>query len=132
MPPKVISRWAWVVAAALAIVMAVSAFSLAYVGEKPPPARPVHFPIPPPPKSGFNDYVVAVSPDGAKIVLGGANGGKPVLWLQSFDTAEFQPLPGTENAHRPFWSPDSRSIGFFADRRLKRLDLPGWSRGRCA
>src|SRR5262249_11269606 len=36
-----------------------------------------------------------------------------------------QPLAGTEGAAYPFWSPDSKSIGFFADRRLKRLDIGG-------
>jgi hypothetical protein len=40
--------------------------------------------------------------------------GQPTLWVRSLDAAEAQPLPGTQGALRPFWSPDSRSIGFFA------------------
>ena len=47
------------------------------------------------------------------------------LWLRSLATTTAQPLAGTEGARLPFWSPDSRSVGFFADTALKRLDLGG-------
>ena len=47
------------------------------------------------------------------------------LWLRSLATAKAQPLPGTEGAVSPFWSPDGRSIGFFADGALKRLNVGG-------
>ena len=47
------------------------------------------------------------------------------LWLRSLATTTAQPLAGTEGATFPFWSPDSRSIGFFAGGALKRLDLGG-------
>ena len=47
------------------------------------------------------------------------------LWLRSLAATSAQPLAGTEGATAPFWSPDSRSVGFFADSKLKRLDIGG-------
>ena len=47
------------------------------------------------------------------------------LWLRSLASTTAQPLAGTEGAVYPFWSPDSRSVGFFADGKLKRLDIGG-------
>jgi Tol biopolymer transport system component len=49
--------------------------------------------------------------------------GQPRLWLRSLRTTTSELLGGTEGAEYPFWSPDSRSIGFFAEGVLKRLDL---------
>ena len=51
--------------------------------------------------------------------------GQSRLWLRSLTTGVSQPLAGTDGAGAPFWSPDSRSVGFFADGKLKRLDLGG-------
>jgi Tol biopolymer transport system component len=51
--------------------------------------------------------------------------GQPTLWVRSLDAAGTQPLPGTTGARRPFWSPDSRSIGFFAGSDLKRIEARG-------
>jgi hypothetical protein len=47
------------------------------------------------------------------------------LWVRPLDSISGQVLPGTENALNPFWSPDSRSLGFLADVKLKRIDLGG-------
>jgi Tol biopolymer transport system component len=73
-----------------------------------------------------NDVVsMAISPDGRKLVYVAAAGNLHQLWLRSLDSDRVQPLPGTEGATLPFpfWSPDSKSIGFFSDGELKRLDL---------
>ena len=48
-----------------------------------------------------------------------------VLWLRSLDSLTARPLPGTEGASFPFWSPDSRFIGFFAGGMLKKVTLSG-------
>ena len=75
--------------------------------------------------STSDPYSFALSPDGRKLVFV-ANGDKgPQLWLRPLDQATAQPLPGTEGALYPFWSPDGRTLGFFADAKLKRIDLSG-------
>ncbi|HEX4441859.1 MAG TPA: protein kinase [Thermoanaerobaculia bacterium] len=69
-----------------------------------------------------------LSPDGSRFVFGGrAASGKDQLWLRALDAPASAPIAGTENGLLPFWSPDGRSIGFFADGKLKRTDLNGGS-----
>jgi Tol biopolymer transport system component len=67
----------------------------------------------------------ALSPDGRQIVFVAAGDGAPRLWLRWLAKKTAQSLPGTEGATHPFWSPDSRSIAYFAGTALKRLDLDG-------
>ena len=50
---------------------------------------------------------------------------RPQLWIRALDSPAPQPLPGTENARYPFWSPDSRFLGFFAEGRLKKIAVSG-------
>ena len=73
----------------------------------------------------FDPFSFALSPDGRRLAFVGDYQGQPTLWVRSLDAPETQPLPGTQNARRPFWSPDSRSIGFFAFTELKRIDVSG-------
>jgi Tol biopolymer transport system component len=70
-------------------------------------------------------FSFALSPDGRQIAFVASSDGASRLWLRSLAATTAQPLAGTEGAAFPFWSPDSRSIGFFADAKLKRLDLGG-------
>ncbi len=67
----------------------------------------------------------ALSPDGRRLAFVGDYQGQPTIWVRPLDSAEAQPLLGTQGARRPFWSPDSRSIGFFAFTELKRIDARG-------
>ena len=68
----------------------------------------------------------AISPDGRQFVfVANVDGGAPRLWLRPMDQTVAQQLVGTENASYPFWSPDSRAVGFFADGKLKRIDVMG-------
>ena len=69
--------------------------------------------------------LVAISPDGRLVVYSGRAGDMTALWLRSLTFDDTWQLPGTEGGISPFWSPDGASIGFFADRKLKRLDLGG-------
>ena len=65
-----------------------------------------------------------ISPDGTQLVFVGTDQAeRSQLWLRRLDSLEARPLAGTDNGFMPFWSPDSRSVGFFADGRLKRLDV---------
>jgi len=86
-----------------------------------------------PPKGGTFDLsdgtvstpMLAFAPDGSAIVYVAtvAAHPEPQLWLRQIDQQTEYPIDGTDNARYPFWSPDSRSIGFFAGMRLKRVDL---------
>ncbi|MBS1807114.1 MAG: PD40 domain-containing protein [Acidobacteria bacterium] len=67
-----------------------------------------------------------VSPDGQKLLFTGRSAdGKRQLWVRSLNASDAQLLPGTEDPMSPFWSPDSRSIGFASKGKLRRLDLNG-------
>jgi serine/threonine protein kinase len=70
---------------------------------------------------------LAVSPDGKTIVFVASAEGTSRLWLRPLNGLSARPLDGTENARFPFWSPDSRSIGFSAVGQLKRVDLASGS-----
>src|SRR5205823_12713884 len=60
----------------------------------------------------------------AYVAAGAGAGGRGfMLWIRSLDAAEPQPLQGTTDAAGPFWSPDSRSIGFRSREQLKRVDV---------
>jgi eukaryotic-like serine/threonine-protein kinase len=78
--------------------------------------------VTPPTRDAFS---FALSPDGRQLafVASGERGSQ--LWLRSLDKATAQPLASTEGASFPFWAPDSRVIGFFADGKVKRVDLAG-------
>ena len=59
---------------------------------------------------------MVLSPSGRHMALAMREAtGKISLWIRALDSLRMQQLAGTENAHRPFWSPDGKSIGFFAD-----------------
>jgi serine/threonine protein kinase/Tol biopolymer transport system component len=111
-------RIAWLsLAAGLSIALA------ALVMSRRPPSTPapMRVEITTPPSS--NPESVALSPDGRVIVFVANADGRSRLWLRMLDRSSVQPLNGTDNATFPFWSPDGRSIGFFADGKVKRLDL---------
>ena len=69
---------------------------------------------------------LALSPDGQKLafVAQGEEGGS-ALWIRTLAGTEAKMLPGTTGARYPFWSPDGRRIGFFAQNRIKVTDLLG-------
>jgi eukaryotic-like serine/threonine-protein kinase len=66
---------------------------------------------------------IAMSPDGRAVAFIGDSGGRSQLWLRDLSAESARALAGTDGARWPFWSPDSRSIAFFADGKLQRLDL---------
>ena len=68
----------------------------------------------------------AISPDGRLVAFVAERDSQPMLWVRALDAATAaRVLPGTEGARRPFWSPDSRSIGFFVTSEIKRIDVAG-------
>jgi len=70
----------------------------------------------------------SVSPDGRYVAFRGVDeSGTIKLWIQSLDSITARVLPGTEGASHPFWSADSRALGFFTDQQLKTVDAAGGS-----
>jgi serine/threonine protein kinase len=68
----------------------------------------------------------ALSPDGRLLAyIASTPDGKSVLWLRPLDSLQAQPLAGTEGGAYPFWSPDSKFIGFFAGGKLKKIEASG-------
>ena len=80
------------------------------------------------PAGMFAESRFAVSPDGRRLaVVAAEESGRARLWLRELASATFQPLPGTEDASYPFWSPDSESIAFIAAAKLKTIRASGGS-----
>jgi eukaryotic-like serine/threonine-protein kinase len=74
----------------------------------------------------FAEARFAVSPDGRRLVLVASDdSGQARLWVRDLASAAFQPLPGTESASYPFWSPDSTHIAFIAAGKLKTIAASG-------
>ena len=112
-------RLAWAAALAAATVAALVFGYSAFLTK--PDAPETHLEITTPPTS--DPVTFAISPDGRKIVFAATSDEQPRLWLRSLDSGSVRPLPGTDRGRVPFWSPDSRSIGFFADGTFRRLDI---------
>jgi len=72
-----------------------------------------------------DDPSMALSPDGTWIAFVANQNRVPMLWVRRLEALESRVLPATEGASFPFWSPDGRSIGFFASDKLKRIDVAG-------
>ena len=114
------TRLAWIAAGIFALVAAVS---LA-VALRPAPAPPeMRLEITTP--ATATPYHFAFSPDGRSIVFVASGNGPQRLWLRPLDKPDAQAIPGTDDAAFPFWSGDSKSIGFFANGKLKRVDTLG-------
>ena len=69
--------------------------------------------------------LVALSPDGSRLVYSAVREGTRRLFMRAFDVFDSQPIKGTENGYGPFFSPDGRSLAFAADGRLKQVSLAG-------
>jgi Tol biopolymer transport system component len=125
-PPRgrAASRW-WGALAALFALMAIALASV-HFREKPPEWEVIRFQIPAPEKASFAPGGMALSPDGHRLAFVATEpDGRTSLWVRPLDSVAAQPLPGTDNASAPFWSTDSRSIGFFIPGKLKRIDAAG-------
>ncbi|HEU5182014.1 MAG TPA: protein kinase [Candidatus Polarisedimenticolia bacterium] len=86
--------------------------------------RPIHASLILPEKSALR--AVALSPDGTRLAFVARDPtGRNLLWIRPLDSPEAQALPGTDSPSYPFWSPDGKNLGFFADGKLKRVDAAG-------
>jgi hypothetical protein len=110
-------------AVALVASVALAALALVHFRERPPTQRALRLSIPIPDGNGIG--FVELSPDGTRLVAMMATKSDAQLYVRSLDGNELQPLAGTANARTPFWSADSRFIGFFADGKLKTIPAGG-------
>ena len=116
------NSWWWKVAAG-ALTLGLAALAFIHFREKPPATPLLRYTVAVPEKSAVHS--LAISPDGRLVAVATMIGGKRQLWLRSMDALQWQPLPGTDDARYPFWSPDSRYIAFFAGGKLRRIATGG-------
>jgi dipeptidyl aminopeptidase/acylaminoacyl peptidase len=114
----------WAVAG-VALLAAAGSWLARPAVEAPAPPRKVVSRILAPEGAGFlADRGLAISPDGTRVVFAARDGdGGDHLRLQDLASGAARPLRGTEGGFQPFWSPDGRSLGFFAAGRMQRIGL---------
>jgi hypothetical protein len=113
----------WQSAAALLALVALSLAGWMFRPKAEPPAQITRFQVPLPENTTFDTYV-SLSPDGRKLVFN-ATGTQSGLWIRDLDALEWRRRAGTEGAQSPFWSPDSRFLGFSVQNQIKKIDVAG-------
>jgi Tol biopolymer transport system component len=120
-----------VTAAALAVVAAAIAVG-SWIGGRaaePAPSAPARLVVPIPPgqhveRGGLAP--LAISPDGSRLAYAAVEGGgRTRLFLRPLDRFESTPIPGTDGGSAPFFSPDGRWIGYYANGTLQRISIDG-------
>ena len=119
---KVKRQWYWRWAATAALLLAVPVGAAWYMTRAPAQVqRSVTVAILPPGEESA-DMFPALSPDGTRVAFTAIGPTRDtVLWIRPLESSRWVPIGGTENARQPFWSPDGRFIGFFAQRKLKTV-----------
>jgi hypothetical protein len=124
-PESTESRWNWLPWGIVAVLLAaLAALSIVHFHEPPRAEHVLRYTIPMP-ENTTSLQGLAISPDGRSIAVAAATRSGRQLWLRPLDADEAQPIPGTEDAANPFWSPDSRYIAFFAQGKLKKIAATG-------
>jgi serine/threonine protein kinase len=114
----------WVLATVL--MAALVALSVAYFRRPAEQPRVLKVSLLPPENVKFTTHShPSVSPDGRHVAFMANANGQDALWVRNLDSLAARQLPGTEGAHRPFWSPDSRFLAFFAGGKLKKIEIAG-------
>jgi Tol biopolymer transport system component len=125
------TKWMRVMFAALAtLVVTGAAFTLGHARHVPPDDPVVRVTFSPPDGLTLGQVgargAVAVSPDGRRLAfVATGTDGRKLLWIRPLDSLDAQALPETDGAVFPFWSPDSRALGFFAQGKLKKIQVAG-------
>jgi Tol biopolymer transport system component len=114
------------VTAAAALIVAATVLASRALNRQPTYVPALRLALAPPKGTGFGRSA-ALSPDGRWLTFIASTAGASVLWVRALSALEGHPLAGTEGASLPFWSPDNRSIGFFAGGKLKTVEAAGSS-----
>jgi serine/threonine protein kinase len=111
---------AWLVASALAVALIVGAI---WSRNSKPLEQTMYFPAP----MSFSVRDMAIAPNGHTVAVVAylESARKNALWTYELGSLEAKSLAGTEGASYPFWSTDGRYLAFFADAKLKKLDVSG-------
>ena len=122
------SRLAWILAGVLLLITMMA--GIAYFQLARRPSAVVRSSILPPLGSLFATEGDAgppvLAPDGTRMAFTALDDkGKMLLFVRALSSTVARPLAGTEGATYPFWSPDSRNLGFFANGKLKKIDAEG-------
>ncbi len=111
--------------AAIAVV-ALGATAIQFFSH-PAAERTLRLAFVPPLNLEFNERypdAAVISPDGSKVAFSAATpDGKWTLWVSSLDSSDVAQIPDSDNPLEPFWSPDSRSVAFGSQGKLKRADI---------
>lgn len=117
----------WLAAIGMTLIAAV--FAYAYFNRRPDQrAQVARLSFSPPGELSFNDIQpdwAVISPDGKKVAFSATANGKNMLYVRDLDSEDVKLLPGAENPLEPFWSPDSKSVAYGSNGKLKRSDLNG-------
>ena len=121
-PAKTRMRWLWPSVAGVAAAIA-GLVSLLHFREAPLVVNPLSLSVSIP--AGSLPSFVFLSPDGRRLLVNLLFQNNTSIYLRSMDSAEFSRLDGTDDARSPFWSADSRFVGFFGDGKLKVIPAAG-------
>ena len=122
-------RLAWGLVALLAA--ATAGLAVVHLRRSATPPLALRATLEPPPENAlvpFDELGMALSADGRQLAFVAIAGdGSKKIWVRDLSDMTARPLPETSGAWYPFWSPDGRYLAFFADGKLKRIDLRGGS-----
>jgi Tol biopolymer transport system component len=108
---------------ATALIVAISTLMVMRYVRPTPAAIMTQLDLVTPPTA--DSFSFALSQDGRQLAFVATDDKTSRLWVRSFDPGNARPLAGTEGARYPFWKPDGSAIGFFANNKLKRVDVAG-------
>jgi Tol biopolymer transport system component len=123
------------IVSALLLITISLGIAVGYLHRPSAEVAPVRFFVFPPDNTKLDTGVTfvgpgasVISPDGKRLAFTATDAtGRVNIWMRPLDALTAQVLQGTDGAEFPFWSPDSQSIGFFGEGKLKKVDLTGGS-----